>query len=107
MGERAWDEVRSWPRAIGPVRSRLVHGVHHTCHRHPAHLFDVVILARVVCVPWMCVPRVLRAVPGRHFETSSNSGQNVQEMFMHLFTQVFQKYWPSKGVKKGRSRRQR
>lgn len=38
-----------------------------------------------------------------YFETSANSGQNVQDMFMHLFVSVYQKYWPTK--KRGRKKR--
>ena len=46
----------------------------------------------------------LTRVPScRYFETSANSGQNVQDMFMHLFVSVYQKYWPSK--KRGRKKR--
>lgn len=38
----------------------------------------------------------------KYFETSANSGQNVQEMFMHLFVQVYQRYWPKKRKTKRR-----
>lgn len=42
-----------------------------------------------------------------YFTTSAKSGENIQDMFMHLFAQVFNHFWPAKGKRKSGSRRKR